>query len=124
MATEAPVCHLPPVVDIPQPAPTVMPSIPPATLDPSSMLAAIQALTAGFQLLTGQQQQRGGAPGQDGQPGQSAKSKKGDWQEQSRRTAKVRVTNPQDETQFVDVQVINQLVMVNATTGETWVWNR
>jgi hypothetical protein len=102
-----------------------MPSIPLATLDPASMLAAINALTAAFQLLSGQQPARPQGTGQDGQPGAPGQdAKKGDWQETSRSVGTIRVTNPKDSTQFVDVQVINKLVMTDQATGKTWVWTR
>ena len=88
------------------------------------MLAAIQALTLGYNLLSGQQPGRDGAAGSDGQPGQSDSKKNGAWKEDDRQVGKIRVTNPDDDSQFVDVEVINRLVMKNQTTGETWVWTR
>lgn len=39
-------------------------------------------------------------------------------------TEQVRLTNPNDSTQFVDVVRINKLVMRNENTGELWVWER
>ncbi len=48
----------------------------------------------------------------------------GNWIEFKRVTATVRVSNPQDSSQFVDIEQINQLVMVDRVTGATWVWNR
>ncbi len=48
----------------------------------------------------------------------------GNWIELKRVTATVRVSNPQDDSQFVDIEQINQLVMVDRVTGATWVWNR
>jgi hypothetical protein len=127
MPTEAPVCHLPPIVDVPQPAPTTLPAIPQATSDPESLLAAIQALTAGYNQLAGMLDQRpqsvNGVDGQPGAPGQKGKSG-GNWTEQSRQVKTIRVFNPNDKTQFVDVQVINQLVMIDQSTSKTWTWNR
>jgi hypothetical protein len=39
-------------------------------------------------------------------------------------TEKVRLTNPDDKEQYVDVLRINKLVMRNENTGELWVWER
>jgi hypothetical protein len=39
-------------------------------------------------------------------------------------TEQVRLTNPNDDTQWVDVVRINKLVMRNENTGELWVWER
>lgn len=50
------------------------------------------------------------------------KTKHGVFKEVSRSTKKVRVYNPQDKTQYVDVKQITSLVMRNSVTGDTWQW--
>lgn len=42
----------------------------------------------------------------------------------ARQTKKVRVENPEDPDQFVDIEQIEGLTMKNAKTGETWKWTR
>lgn len=60
-----------------------------------------------------------------GQSGnKQSKQKTSRWSEQSRTTSKVRVYNPDDHEQYVDVEQINQLTMVDKITGATWVWRR
>jgi hypothetical protein len=44
--------------------------------------------------------------------------------EVGRDTEKVRVTNPNDDSQYVDIERINRLTMRNNNTGELWVWYR
>lgn len=106
-----------------------LPSIPTA-VDLPSALAAINALAMGFRLLTNQTKT---AP-RSMQPGHgvtnSVKSKnpgtnkQGRWNESARTTQVVRVTNPEDATQFVDVKQINSLTMKDSQTGEQWQWKR
>jgi hypothetical protein len=60
-----------------------------------------------------------------GQSGnKQSKQKTSRWVEQSRQTGKVRVYNPDDHEQYVDVEQINQLTMRDQITGATWVWSR
>ena len=67
---------------------------------------------------------------QNGQRGQSqkqnnkAKQHPSRWMEKSRVTVKVRVYNPDDHEQYVDVEQIDQLTMIDQITGATWVWQR
>jgi hypothetical protein len=44
------------------------------------------------------------------------------WLEKERSTQIVRVTNPEDEDQWVDVERITRLVMEDQDTGDLWVW--
>ena len=44
------------------------------------------------------------------------------WLEQYRVTAIVRIFNPEDDSQWVDVERIMKLVMEDQITGELWVW--
>jgi hypothetical protein len=65
-----------------------------------------------------------------GRPGDNKSKKNQDkqqaarWTEQSRKTVQVRVYNPDDHDQYVDVEQIDQLIMVDKITGATWTWNR
>lgn len=139
------VCHISPKTQISQPAvgPLRMRSIPPintsngAAAQMASMAEAIAALTYNIQLLSGQLQQRdngngntnqgSGAPG-PGKGGSAPRppnpSKQSRFAEVNRTTEKVKVTNPDDDSQFVEFNQINTLTMVDTITGETWSWNR
>ena len=44
------------------------------------------------------------------------------WLEKERVTARVRIFNPEDDSQWVDVIRIMKLVMEDQITGELWVW--
>lgn len=116
----APVCHIPPVPPATtQPTGTRLPSIPAAT-DLSSALRAIAAMRQAIQQLSNQITKDNGVINgfrQDRNQGAT-------WTEDSRVTETVRVTNPQDENQYVDVERINSLSMKNRDTGQTWKWKR
>ncbi len=104
MSTVGPVCHIPPVKpDTLQPKPHNMPSIPPAQPNLQSLTNTVNTMrTLLIQLL----------------------SRKAVWVETGRVTELVRVFNPNDHTQYVDVERINQLVMADKVTGQVWEWNR
>jgi hypothetical protein len=120
---ECPVCHVSTDQVIDQPPKVLLPSIPEAT-DLNSALAAINAMRQMLLLLAGQIG-RGGAQGPPGAAGKSAqKEKVGRWNEVSRSTSKVKVFNPDDKTQFVEVERINKLTMKDSVTNEQWIWNR
>lgn len=116
----APVCHIPPPnTATPQPTGTRLPSIPPAT-DLNSALRAISALRQAVQQLSNQITQNNGVLNgfrQDRNQGAT-------WVEERRVTETVRVTNPQDENQYVDVERINSLTMKSRDSGQTWQWKR
>jgi hypothetical protein len=44
------------------------------------------------------------------------------WLEKERTTMIVRITNPEDEDQWVDVERIIRLVMEDQITGDLWLW--
>ena len=44
------------------------------------------------------------------------------WLEKERSTNIVRITNPEDEEQWVDVERIERLVMEDQITGDLWIW--
>jgi hypothetical protein len=123
----APVCHVAPTADIPQPAGPTLPTVP----VPVGATPAMQALINGYNGLAGFTPPRGGgvsgAGGLSGfktKPQTPPKQEVGRFVEQSRETKKVHVTNPDDDQQFVDVEVITKLTMVDTKTGETWIWTR
>ncbi len=132
MADAAHVCHSSSdePASIGQPTTPQLPSIPIAT-DLTSALAAINALRNAFNLLAGIRPQyvvypaRQGVPGVAGAPGKQGKAPKpARVRELSRKTKVVRVHNPKDKTQYVDIRRIEQLIMKDRVTGEQWVWNR
>jgi hypothetical protein len=77
-------------------------------------------------ILTGQLAQ--GPQGPRGAAGQAGKdsSAKGTWVEQSRVEHKVKIYQNNDPStgNFVEVNQINKLNMVNKDTKQTWTWNR
>lgn len=116
--TDAPVCHIPPKTPSTQPNPVNIPSIPPARPDVQSLMHTVNAMRQVIMILSGQQ----GLRGPQGAPGNNAKSKPARWSESNRQTEKVKVYNPNDKTQFIEVERINSLTMRDAVTGETWNW--
>lgn len=117
----APVCHIPPTTPVSQPAPKFLPAIPPAT-DLASALAAINQIRNVIHILAGQQGNAGprGASGKDGTNANANVQ----WVEESRVEETIRIKNPDDPTQFVDVKRINQLKMKDQKSGQAWVFNR
>jgi hypothetical protein len=131
MARKAPVCHIPPTkpaTDAQAPVDTVY--VPQAT-DLASTMAAVNALRLVYLRGTGG---FGGAghggtasslgPGGTGGTVKDEKKKQGQWVETNRQTEKVKVTNPDDPSQFIELERINQLTFKDAATGETWFWQR
>jgi len=126
---QAPVCHLPPTSDIPEGAGLNLPAIPAPDGTIEGMMNSLNSLIQGYNGLAGfgpfggasaSASASGGAAG-----GFKTKDQKGGrFIERSRQTKKVRVTNPDDENQWVDVMVITALTMVDTKTGETWDWTR
>lgn len=120
----APVCLLEPDLKIEQPDPRTWPSIPIAT-DMASLLKANnamrQTLMMLLNLLSRNNQQNGGG---GGRTSSSKAAKQGKYSEVTRQVKTVRVTNPQDKSQYVDVEQIYALTMRDNNTGETWTWTR
>lgn len=119
---QAPVCHVAPTADIPEPAGLNLPSVPvPVDTNPT-----INALIQGYNGLAGNVPASGGGGAGGGLSGFKTKkdTSVGRFIEQSRQTQKVRVTNPDDDSVYVDVMVITALTMKDTKTGETWVWTR
>lgn len=122
MVSNAPVCHIAPETSPQQPGPTNLPGIPPALPNLQSLVQTVNALRQTVIIMSGQQgtQGRPGAPGQNG----GNNNARGTWSEAKRATQKVKVYNKDDKTQFIEVERINRLEMVNKDTGQTWVWER
>lgn len=112
MVKQAPVCHIPPAM--PNTVPTVknLPAVPPAT-DLKSAIQAVNAIRQIVQIITNQQIQ---------QP--YTNNFIADWEESDRVTEVVRVYNPNDKSQYVDIQRINKLTMKDKKTGSKWTFNR
>lgn len=133
----APVCHIPSSSEVADPTARQFPSIPQAT-DLQSALAAINAMRQILQQLMGMltpnnlqvnnnyygmQQPGGGGRITTNTRKPSQKRDRG-FIEVHRVTSRVRVYNPNDHEQYVDVERINQLVLRDNITGALWVWNR
>lgn len=103
MSTSGPVCHIPPVNQIKQPEPHNVASVSPAQPNIASLTATVNQLRQLLLQLLNRKQQ---------------------WVEFSRTSENVTVTNPSDPSQFVVVNRINQLRMIDQVTGFTWEWNR
>ncbi len=113
----APVCHVSKDQVISQPDPKQMPSIPHAT-DLASALLAIAALKKIVEHIV--------LPPKNNGHGTvlPPPAKIGRWTQFNRVTERVKVTNPDDPSQFVEIDRIKTLTMVDNVTGEKWVWNR
>lgn len=124
MAQEYAVCHIPPDTTVDQPDPLNLPGIPPPDATVEGLLATVNAMRQTILIITGQQ----GVQGPRGQAGPRGKdtSAKGQWTENkaNRVTAKVKVYSKTDPTQFVEVEQVNQIEMVNKDTKQTWKWQR
>lgn len=119
----APVCPDPRIFPPEQqPDTRQFPSIPPAH-NLSSALAAINAMRQLLDYLLNRQPQNNNGGGNTGQAKKGAQGKYSEVPG-ARKTQKVRVYNPNDKSQFVDVEQIVGLTMRDNKTGETWTWSR
>lgn len=124
MSAAAPVCHIPPVTTTQQPTPVNIPAIPPAGPSIASLVASVNALRLAVLLLTNQHPQPPDNGTTNGFKLKNDPKGSSRWSEQSRVTETVRVFNPDDHSQFVDVERINKLSMRDNVTGEAWSWDR
>lgn len=119
-----PVCHIPPANTQGDPSPSSIPGIPgPANPhDPIAMANLVNALRLTLLSLLNQLNKGNntGTTSTTVKPQPNAT-----WKEQSRVTSTVRVfqNNDKSSQNWVDVEQINQLTMVNGQ-GQTWKWNR
>lgn len=103
-----------------------VPTIPMAN-DLASALAAIDAIR---RWIASQQQPprtREGGNGNGGggiipKPQKQPKPQVGRWNEVHRSTKTVKIRNPDNADQFVEVEQITQLTMKDSLTGEKWIW--
>lgn len=109
----APVCQVPKSTPQVQPDTRTYPNIPIAH-DLQSALSAIDAMRRILQMLLNMQTANNKA----------TKPKVGSFAEISRKTEVVRIYNPSDHTQYVDVEHITELTMGDKTTGQSWTWRR
>lgn len=114
----APVCNINAPAPSAEPNSPRLPTIPVAT-DLASAIAAINALRQIVQALTNQIPVN--TLGRQG----AVKTQPSLKEQVSKRTTEmVRVFNPQDKSQFVDVEQINHLQFQDASSGQTLVWDR
>jgi hypothetical protein len=133
--SNGPVCHIPPANTPANPQPHDIPGIP-AAINPKSpafnndVANALNAFRQILMAITGQLDAlRNRQPTNNNNsvtnnivPKQAASQ----WTQQSVVTETVRVYQNNDKTSdnWVDVERINKLVMVDNKTGQKWTWNR
>lgn len=123
----APVCRIAPASTpiSSQPPPVTVPSIPPIDGSMGSIIAALNAMKIAIEGLYGLQGiVRAPAANKSPSPSKPSPKKTGRFNETKRTSAKVKVTNPDDDSQYVMVDQINSLTFTDSVTGETWQWNR
>lgn len=124
MPSAAPICHIPPATTvIEQPAPLSIASVPPAQPTLQSLVSTVNQMRQVIMQLTGQQGARGPS-GQAGAAGAAAASSKPtDFTQKSIQTSKVKIYQNNDPTtgNFVEVEVVNNLVMSNKN-GASWTY--
>lgn len=120
--SSAPICHIPgekPEVVTPT---NTMKAIPIAEPNMRSLVATVNALRDMVHRLSGQDQS-----GQGQGTGLKApqEKQKVQWTEQKRTVKKERIYQNNDKTSenWVEVEHINSLTMVDKNTGQTWTWN-
>lgn len=120
--SDAPFCNVKGTVVVPgQTAPVIQPV--PVANDLKSLIKAVAALTNNFNAMNNQ------LANQSFSSGFTTKkdpSKAPTWIEDrgKRVMDKVKVTNPDDPNQFVEVEQIKSFTMKNVKDGTTWVWKR
>ena len=130
MGTVAPVCNVNVRQPVVQPSPPALPAIPIAT----NLATAIQAINVMRQAINtmnnnippnNQNNQNtimnGFTTKQDQQ--QNTPQKSGFVQVSVVKNT-VRITNPDNPDQYVDVEQITGLTMQNAVTGQSWTWSQ
>lgn len=132
----APICHVNQDQPFGDPPAGNLPAIPPAGTDLASLQRTVNALRHAFMMMSGQNPNSGGKTNNNGANGGAAggfngfttqqQNKKVQWSEQGRVIERVRVFQNNDETStnWVDVERINKLAMVDKTTGQLWQWDR
>ena len=122
----APVCLIEPVISDQQPDEAKFPPIPQA-VDLASAMRAINTLSGIVRTIIGQvgPSSNTGGSGSGGSGGGGSKKKpapQGRWIQKSITRKDVKVTNPDDPSQFVIVSRVENLTMRDTVTGEAWTW--
>jgi len=120
MTTNAPVCHIPPDTVTQQPSPVSLPAIPPAEATIASLQHTVNVMRQVINILTGNNH----TTNNNNSFSNNAVPVSGSWTQKSIATEVVRIYNPEDKTQYVDVERINKLVMGNNATKQTWEFKR
>jgi hypothetical protein len=117
----APICYVKPLTPAASAPNIKLTGVIPPTPTIAGLMASVAALNNIVSLTSGLLAKSGGV----NVAGGSGKTV-GRWVELpgSRVTATVRIYNPSDKTQYIDVLRINQLTMGDSITGEKWIWNR
>lgn len=115
-------------INFDQPELPQLPAMPIATLDNfinsiNSIRQVVQQLGAPA-TLPKNNNNAGNRSQQPNKPNKQDKPKKSRWIEKTRRTSKQKIYNPDDHDQFVEVEQIDSLIMIDQTTGATWTWTR
>ena len=120
--TTGPVCHVAPVTPRTQPSPVALPSVAPViNPTPQNLQQAVNQLIQIIQLIGGQQRGAAGSFGSKQAPPQKPKPNR--WQEFHRVEEQVTVKDPNSEA-TITFNRLNQLVMHDQVTGESWTWDR
>lgn len=114
----APVCNNAPPGAAVQPDPKTLPTIPVAN-DLQSAINAINAIRRILQTTLYQPPPVGGITGFKVQQGRGFSEVR-----QRRVTRRIRIYNPNDRSQWVDVNQIVGMVMADPITGQTWSWQQ
>lgn len=115
-----------------QPGPPQLPAIPSYDGTPGSLQGTIDALVTATRAMAGQNvaaNNKGNTSQQSGNTAKSTTNSKkkdggGRFTEVSRVTKTVKISNPDDDTQYVMVEQITKLIMQDNVTKEQWVWSR
>lgn len=110
-----------------QPTTPLLQNIPYPTPDLPSLWRTTNALRDTVQKMAGQTNTGNNkSPGNSGNQRNPAKknTQAPQWTEVQRVTEQVRIYNPNDHEQYVDILQINLLEMRDNLTGATWIWTR
>ena len=131
--TVAPVCHISPAMQGAAPTQPRMPTIPPimtpnvgpnGQIDWSGLINAMLAMKDAIEKLAGQRAPfysfQLNRPG--GGPNKSPDF--GNFVEVSQQIKTEKVYNPDDRSQWIEVERVANLTMRDAATGQTWIWHR
>ena len=118
----APICYINPPPPTAEPVAPTLPAIPAAT-DLQSVIQAVNTIT---QILRSMNNQQDGGPQRFTDATVNSKKKRSDFHEvvKKRIVKKVRVFNPQNKSQFVDVKQITGLTFANKLTGQEITWEQ